>query len=165
VEGNSESQWPTISDDGLVVAFQSSADNLVPNANGGIFVHDDRPAADLSVAKSDSPDPVSKGAALTYSIVVTNNGPASATGVQLTDSLPANVQVVSATSTAGSCVETGSMVACDLEDLSNGTSVTVTIIVTPKKVGTITDAAQVSSISPDPNPANNMDTEETVVSR
>ena len=67
-EGNSESQWPSISDDGLVTAFQSSADNLVLNANGGIFVHDDHAAADLSVTKSDSPDPVSKGAALTYSI-------------------------------------------------------------------------------------------------
>src|SRR5687768_10652485 len=164
-EGNSESQWPTIADDGLVTAFQSSADNLVPDANGGIFVHDDRPAADLSVAKSDSPDPVSKGAQLTYSIVVTNHGPGSAAAVQLTDSLPANVQFVSATSAAGSCTQTGSTVACNLGDLSNGTSVTVTIIVTPKKVGTITNTAQLSSISPDPNPANNMDTETTVVSR
>jgi len=123
-EGNSESQWPSISDDGLVTAFQSSADNLVPNATGGIFVHDDRPAADLSVAKSDSPDPVSKGAQLTYSIVVTNNGPGSATAVQLTDSLPASVQFVSATSTAGSCMQTGGTVACNLGDLSNGTNVT-----------------------------------------
>jgi uncharacterized repeat protein (TIGR01451 family) len=164
-EGNSESQWPTISDDGLVTAFQSSADNLVPNANGGIFAHDDRAAADLSVTKSDSPDPVSRGAALTYSIVVTNNGPGSAAAVQLTDTLPANVQFASATATAGSCTQTGSTVACNLGDLSNGTSVTITIIVTPKKVGTLTNTAQVSSISPDPNPANNTDTEETVVSR
>jgi uncharacterized repeat protein (TIGR01451 family) len=164
-EGNSESQWPTISDDGLVTAFQSSADNLVPNANGGIFVHDDRAAADLSVLKSDSPDPVSKGAALTYSIVITNNGPGSASSVQLTDSLPANVQFVSAASTAGSCAQTGSTVACNLGQVSNGTSVTVTIIVTPKKAGTITNTVQVSSGSPDPSPSNNTDTEETVVSR
>src|SRR5919108_441563 len=138
-EGNSESEWPTISDDGLITGFESSSDNLVPNANGGIFVHDDRPAADLSVVKSDSPDPVSKGAALTYSIVVTNNGPGSAAGVQLTDSLPASVQLVSAVSTAGSCAQTDSMVACDLGDLSNGANVTVTIIVTPKKIGVITN--------------------------
>jgi len=164
-EGNSESQWPTISDDGLVTAFQSSADNLVPNANGGIFAHDDRAAADLSVAKSDSPDPVSKGAQLTYSIVVTNHGPGSAAGVQLTDTLPANVQFASATSTVGSCAQTGSTVACNLGDLNNGTSVTVTIIVTPKRTGIITNTVQVSSGSPDPNPANNTDTEETVVSR
>jgi uncharacterized repeat protein (TIGR01451 family) len=164
-QGNSESQWPTISDDGLVTAFQSSSDNLVPNANGGIFVHDDRPAADLSVAKSDSPDPVSKGAQLTYSVVVTNNGPGSAAGVQLIDTLPASVQFVSATSTAGSCTQSGSTVACNLGDVSNGSSVTVTIIVTPKKTGTITDTAQVNSVSPDPNAANNSDTEQTTVVR
>ena len=165
VEGNSESQWPSISDDGLVTAFQSSADNLVLNANGGIFVHDDHAAADLSVTKSDSPDPVSKGAALTYSIVVTNNGPGSAAGVELTDSLPANVQFVSAASTAGSCAPTGSTVACDLGSLSNGTSVTVTIIVTPKKVGTLTNTVHASSIASDPNEANNTATEQTVVTR
>ena len=164
-EGNSESQWPTISDDGLVTAFQSSADNLIPNANGGIFAHDDRPAADLSVAKSDSPDPVSKGAQLTYSIVITNHGPGTATGVQLTDTLPTSVQFVSAASTAGSCAQTASMVACNLGDLSNGASVTVTIIVTPKKTGTLTNTAQVSSASPDPNTANNTDIEQTTIVR
>src|SRR5688572_32890099 len=164
-EGNSESQWPTIADDGLVTAFQSSADNLVPNANGGIFAHDDRAAADLAVTKSDSPEPVSKGAALTYNIVVTNNDPGSAAGVQLTVSLPANVQFVSAASTAGSCAQPGSTVACNLGQVSNGASVNVTIIVTPKKTGTITNTVQVSSGSPDPNPSNNTDTEQTVVSR
>ena len=165
VEGNSESQWPSISDDGLVTAFQSNADNLVLNANGGIFVHDDRATADLSVVKSDSPDPVSKGAALTYSLVVTNNGPGSAAGVQLTDSLPANVQFVSAASTAGNCTQSGGTVSCNLGSLSNGASATVTIIVTPKKTGTLTNTAHVSSSAPDPNEANNTDTEQTVVSR
>jgi uncharacterized repeat protein (TIGR01451 family) len=164
-EGDSESQWPSISDDGLVTAFQSNANNLVPGANGGIFAHDDRLAADLSVAKSDSPDPVSKGAQLTYSIVVTNNGPGSASGVQLIDTLPTNVQFVSATSPAGSCAQTGSTVTCNLGDLSNGTSVTVTIIVTPKKAGSLTNTAQVNSISSDPNATNNIDTEQTTVVR
>ena len=164
-EGNSESQWPTISDGGLVTAFQSSADNLAPSANGGIFAHDERPAADLSVAKSDSPDPVSKGTQLTYSILITNNGPGTATGVQLTDTLPASVQFVSAASTAGSCAQAGSMVACNLGDLSNGASVTIAIIVTPKKTGTISNTAQVSSSSPDPETANNTAIEQTTVVR
>ena len=117
------------------------------------------------MAKSDSPDPVSKGAPLTYSVVVTNNGPGSAAGVQLSDSLPANVQFVSAASTAGSCTMTGSTVSCNLGSLSNGASATVTIIVTPKKAGTLTNTANVSSSTSDPNPANNTDTEQTVVSR
>ena len=164
-EGNSESQWPTISNDGLVTAFQSSADNLVPGANGGIFAHDDRPTADLSVTKTDLPDPVSKGAQLTYSIVVTNNGSGSAASVQLTDTLPANVQFVSAASTAGSCSQSASAVACSLGDLSSGASVTVTIIITPKKTGTLSNTVQVSSLSPDPNSANNTDIEQTTVVR
>jgi uncharacterized repeat protein (TIGR01451 family) len=117
------------------------------------------------VAKSDSPDPVTKGAQLTYSIVVTNSGSGLASGVQLTDSLPANVQFVSATSTAGSCAQSGSTVACSLGDLNNGVSVTVTIIVMPKRTGTITNTAQVSSMSPDPNATNNTDTEQTTVVR
>ena len=164
-EGNSESQWPSISDDGLVTAFQSNADNLIPGANGGIFVHDDRATADLSVVMTDSPDPVSKGAPLTYSIVVTNSGSGSAAGVQLTDSLPSNVQFVSATATAGSCTQSGGSVACSLGTLGNGASATVTIIVTPKKAGTLTNTAQVSSSTSEANPANNTDSEQTVVLR
>ena len=162
-QGNSESINPKISDDGLVVAFKSNSNNLVPNANGGLFLHDDRPAADLSVVKSDSPDPVSKGADLTYSMVVTNNGPSSAANVHLTDTLPADVEFVSATATAGSCAQTENIVACSLGDLSNGSSITVTIVVTAKKEGTLTNTARVDSISPDPNSANNTDTEETMV--
>lgn len=164
-QGNSESINSKISDDGLVVAFQSNSNNLVPNANGGLFLHDDRPPADLSVVKSDSPDPVSRRAQLTYSVVVTNNGPSSAANVQLTDTLPADVEFVSVTATAGSCTQTENTVGCSLGDLSNGSSVTVTIIVTANKVGTLTNTAQVDSISPDPNSANNTDTEETIVVR
>lgn len=165
-QANSESMLPTISDDGLVIAFQSNADNLVPEDTSpttDIFVHDDRPSADLSVMKSDAPDPVSKGSALTYSVVVTNSGPGSAARVQLTDVLPADVQFVSVTSSAGSCAEADGTVTCELGSLTSGANATVTIVVRPKKVGTITNTAQVSSISPDPNLANNADTEDTMV--
>jgi uncharacterized repeat protein (TIGR01451 family) len=165
LEGNSESQWPSISDDGLVTTFQSNSDNLVAGAAGGIFVHDDRATADLSVTNSDSPDPVAKGAALTYSIVVTNNGTGSAAGVQLSDSLPANVQFISAAATVGSCAQSGGTVSCNLGSLGSGSSATVTIIVTPKKTGTLSNTAQVSSSTPDSNPANNTATAQTVVTR
>ncbi len=43
--------------------------------------------ADLSVVKTDSPDPVTVGNNLTYTIVVTNNGPDTATNVTLDDLL------------------------------------------------------------------------------
>jgi uncharacterized repeat protein (TIGR01451 family) len=164
VEGNSESEWPTISDDGLVTAFESSSDNLVPNANGGIFAHDDRPATDLAVTKSDLPDPVSRGGTLTYSALVTNQGLNPAVAVSLTDQLPANVRFVSVTP-SGNCTEANGTVTCSLGDIPNGDSATIMITVTARRTGTVTNTAQVSSLSPDPNLANNTDSEDTVITR
>jgi hypothetical protein len=56
-------------------------------------------------------------------------------------------------------------VTCTLGDIPNGGSVTVTIDVTARRTGTAVNTAQVSSLSPDPDPANNTDTEETVITR
>jgi len=166
-EGNARSLGPSISADGSVTAFSSDASNLVSNDTNfvtDIFVHDERPAADLAVAVADSPDPVRKGATLTYSVVVTNQGPASAVAVQLVDQLPAGPRFVSATSSAGSCAEASGVVTCSLGDIAPDGAVTVTITVTTRKAGTVTNTAQVNSLSPDPDPSNNTDTEETVIS-
>jgi uncharacterized repeat protein (TIGR01451 family) len=46
------------------------------------------PSADLSIIKTDAPDPVWLGGIITYTIVVSNNGPSVATNVTLTDSVP-----------------------------------------------------------------------------
>ena len=58
-------------------------------------------AADLSLTKSDSPDPVLEGELLTYSLTAHNSGPQDATGVSLTDTLPAGVTFDSATPSQG----------------------------------------------------------------
>src|SRR5215207_1952833 len=58
---------------------------------------------DLSIAKTDSPDPVFTGGALTYSIQVTNAGPGTATDVVVTDNLPKGVSFISAEPVQGSC--------------------------------------------------------------
>jgi len=57
------------------------------------------PAADLSLTKSDSPDPVAAGEVLTYTLDVQNAGPQDATGTTVTDTLPAGVVYESATPT------------------------------------------------------------------
>ena len=167
-EGNARSLGGTISADGLVTSFSSDASNLVPSDSNfvtDIFVHDDRPAADLSVTKTDSADPVSRGSALTYTIVVTNQGLEPATDVLLTDPLSRSVRFVSVTSTAGSCSQSDDIVTCALGEIPSGGSVTVTIDVTARRRGTVINTVQVSTSSPDPNSANNTDTEETVITR
>jgi uncharacterized repeat protein (TIGR01451 family)/CSLREA domain-containing protein len=119
--------------------------------------------ADLSIKKSDSPDPVLIGNLLTYTLTVDNDGPEDATAVVVTDSLPSEVSFDSASSSQGSCTESSGTVTCDLGDLAAGDSATVTITATADAEGTITNSASVSSSTEDPNQGNNDDSEGTTV--
>ncbi len=53
--------------------------------------------------------------------------------------------------------------SCDLGDLAEQATATVTIKVVPTTVGTIVNQASVDSAQGDDNPADNSDTEQTVV--
>src|SRR5207249_666114 len=70
------------------------------------------PIAELSVVLMESPDPVAMGSNLSYTILVTNAGPATATGVNVSDPLPAQTTFVSANSSQGSCSAQNGTVTC-----------------------------------------------------
>src|SRR4029077_16301693 len=78
------------------------------------------PSADLSLSKTDSPDPVTVGATLTYTLTVANQGPDDASGVSLSDPLPAGGGFLSASSSQGSCGEAAAVVTCDLGTIATG---------------------------------------------
>jgi uncharacterized repeat protein (TIGR01451 family) len=120
-------------------------------------------AADLSLVKTDSPEPVGFKKILTYTLTISNGGPSDATGVSVEDTLPAGVQFVSASPSQGTCAQAGGVVTCDLGSVANGAGATVTITVRVTSRGTLTNSAEVSAAEPDPNPANNSDTETTQV--
>jgi uncharacterized repeat protein (TIGR01451 family) len=124
--------------------------------------------ADLSLQKSDSPDPVVPGGALTYTISVSNAGPDPAINTVVSDDLPTGVDLVSATASAGSCDSKGRKVTCNLGTVTTLVPVTATIAVTVKqnfKGTTITNTASVASDTTDPQANNNSDTETTTVSQ
>ncbi|MBI1760163.1 MAG: DUF11 domain-containing protein [Acidobacteria bacterium] len=120
---------------------------------------------DLVIALADAPDPVLVGDNLTYTASVTNNGPADATGVTITDHLPSTVTVSSAAATSGSCTQTSGTVICNVGALSNGASATITIVVTPNAsaAGTLNNIASVTGAETDPTPGNNSTTASTTV--
>jgi len=120
------------------------------------------PVVDLAISKSDLPDPVGVGAPLSYTIKVTNHGPDGATGVTLTDPLPATVTFVSATPSQGNCTGTAT-ITCSLGSLSTGSSATVTIAVTPTQVGGISNTATVTANESDPDTSNNSATQVTTI--
>ena len=59
-----------------------------PNNNTDTEPLDVAPEADLSITKTASPDPVSVGRDLTYTITISNDGPNAATDVEVIDDLP-----------------------------------------------------------------------------
>jgi uncharacterized repeat protein (TIGR01451 family) len=120
---------------------------------------------DLSITKTDSPDPVIINHDLTYTLTITNNGPQAAAGVHVEDPLPAGVTYKSATpSTGGSCANVSGTVKCDFPSIANGASKTVTIVVTPTSTTSdLSNTATVTSASADANPANNSATSHTQV--
>jgi trimeric autotransporter adhesin len=109
--------------------------------------------ADLAVALTPS-GVATTGNTTTYTAIVTDNGPSSASSVNLTAFLPSIGILVSATSSSGTCAALGP-VSCDLGRLpSNGTAI-VTIVVQQFSSGSATMTVQVGASENDPVPANN----------
>ena len=121
------------------------------------------PEIDLSVTKSDFPDPVAPGDGLAYKLAVSNLGPDTATKVRLTDRLPPEVLFQSAD---GNCFHSNGLVTCDLGTIPSGASQEVTILVEVNKgtkAGTITNLAVVDAAETDSDQTNNTDQATTKV--
>lgn len=122
-------------------------------------------AVDILVNQSDSPDPIVAGGTLTYSIQVANNGPDDATGVVITDIIPANTTFVSATTSRGTCSGTSTII-CNIGNIANGEpAIQVTIKVIPTLQGTINNTVTSAVTQTDRESANNNSTVTTTVSR
>ncbi len=125
-------------------------------------------SADVAIAKTDAPDPVTAGADLTYTVTVENLGPSDAQDVVVDDPLPAGLTLVSATADNGAMCD--ATVNCGLGDLAFGDVVVVTIIATVDATyfsdgnsSPIANTAGVSTGTPDPEAANDVATAETTV--
>jgi len=127
-------------------------------------------AADLAVTLVDSPDPVAAGAALTYTITLTNAGPSAAAAVTLTDALPASLRFASLTSPAGwSCTTPAAgqagTVSCQRPSMAVGSAVfTLVADVAADASGSVTNTASATSTTSDPVPGNGSATATTTVS-
>ncbi|MDQ1517506.1 MAG: hypothetical protein QOE80_3336 [Actinomycetota bacterium] len=111
--------------------------------------------ADLSVANTVDRPTAAGGENLTYTITVTNAGPALAYGTHLSDQLPQGSQFVSATPGQGTCSPSSGDVVCELGDLVSGGTATVTVVVRAPSSGTAVNTAYITSRMYDPNGGDN----------
>ncbi len=123
--------------------------------------------ADLALTKTATPNPVVAGTRLTYTLQTTNNGPSQATSVQLTDTLPPTITVVSMTPGSPTCAQAGTQITCNFGNMNKGDTRSLTIIAdVPADMpdGTIlTNRAQVTSAVADTTTTNNSASTQTTV--
>ena len=121
--------------------------------------------ANLSVTKAGNPDPVIAGEQLTYTITVTNGGPSDATGVTVTDTLPAEVDFDSDIASQGSFDKTtgvwtvGNLTSDQVETLI----IVVNVSVSTADGTTLTNTATVSGNETDPDDTNDSAVVDTAV--
>lgn len=146
------------------VAEVVSAGNFDPNStpNNNNAAENDQAsalitpqAADLSITKSVDNVAPPNGATITYTITVNNAGPSLATGVNVTDRLPAGLTFVSATASTGNYdAATGVWTA---GTIAANASATIAIRATYSATGNaLTNLASATSAISDPNNANNV---------
>lgn len=134
-----------------------NADRLMAFTHGrGAFilsnvVSTNQSDADLGVQISVAPQPVGANQNFTYTMTVHNAGPAPATGVILTDSLPANLSIFLVTTSQGSTTRSGNLVTASLGTIASGSTATVNIIARATSSGNYSNTVNVTGNENDPS--------------
>mgnify|MGYP002364431658 CR=1 FL=1 len=147
------------------VATMSEGDSNPANNTGWVWVGIQPLVADLQLVKTASVGSVGVGGNVTYTLTVTNLGPAAAGAVSVTDPIPPGMSFVSAAPSQGSC-SGNLLVTCSLGSIPFPGSATVTLIATNTTTGTKSNTATVLDTAFndfDPNMSNNNSTVTTTV--
>ncbi|MDI5889313.1 hypothetical protein QLS42_15730, partial [Flavobacterium sp. LB3P48] len=111
------------------------------------------PQSNVSVAKTvDNPTP-NVGSNVIFTLTASNVGPSSATGVSVTDALPAGYTFVSSTASTGTY--TSGTGVWSVGTLANGASATLDITATVNATGSYANTATITANEADPTPGNN----------
>jgi uncharacterized repeat protein (TIGR01451 family) len=124
-------------------------------------------SSDVSItmrADPATPPGITAGDVLSYELIVANDGPTTATGVKVVNSLPPESSYLDVLTTQGGCSRSGPTVQCGLGNLRPGERATIDLQVIPNREGVIYNSASATSNQYDPNTLNNWAQASTTVS-
>ncbi len=108
-------------------SYSGDSANLPSTSTCGDEVEIVNPAINLATSVVGTPDPVTAGNDVKYTVTVQNNGASAVPAVQIVDTLPATTTFVSATAPGG-CTGAGP-VTCSLGTIAAGSSAAAAIVV------------------------------------
>jgi uncharacterized repeat protein (TIGR01451 family) len=120
------------------------------------------PASDLAVGVTDSPDPVTAGSNVTYTITTTNNGPDPSGSSLVNINVAGGGSIVSITSSASCTIGSPTTAQCSITGITFPGSNTISLLVMAGATGPITVTAT-SAYTSDPNSANDTGSQATGV--
>ncbi|MCX6923491.1 MAG: hypothetical protein NT154_09830, partial [Verrucomicrobia bacterium] len=121
------------------------------------------PIADLAISLVDAPEPVLLGNYVTSTITVSNGGPATATGLVVSDLLPPLANFISAEPANRYTFAGGIVTFANLDPLPRGGLTYFTVVFQPTVADTIINSAVCRSDVVDPFKANNSASVKTIV--
>ena len=145
----------------LLVDPNRTSDLLV--ATNGAGVQRITIAPDVALQAPSTPSSMVVGSATTYSYTVVNNGPYSASGVQVTLQLPASAQAIAAASTVGTCTVSGTTATCAIGAMALAASATISLTATASVTGTFQISGSAQADQADSNTTNNTTTSTVTV--
>ncbi len=116
-------------------------------------------AADLNLVMQVDANTKTAGESAQFQLIVTNNGPATATGVVVENSLPADVGAVNGAVLQAPCDQETSRLRCRIGSLAPGGRATVDIDMELPQAGSYLNAAAAAADQRDPDTDNNRDQE------
>ena len=125
------------------------------NNNVTLFSHINPPTADLSVGLSAAPSSLFIGGNVAFSATVTNKGPSAASGVMVTNVIPAGFVLLGETVSQGNVIVYGNVVVCSMGSLASGAAATITINASAVTQGSFTATSAARGNQFDPVNANN----------
>jgi hypothetical protein len=111
-------------------------------------------AEDAGVTAVAAPSSVVSGSGAAYGFTVTTAGPG-AGNLTFTDAIPSGLKIIAAAADSGTCTTSGQTVTCTIGGLPAGGTAQVWIIVSTASAGSYPDSAAVTTLLPDPTPADN----------
>lgn len=148
----------SITNNAIVTSDTPDSDN---SNNTTVTLTDVTLMADLSLSQNQTAAVLYAADPFSYTLIVDNAGPAPATSVTLSNTLPADVTYLSSSAPNGwTCTQQNNTVTCTNAQLEVGRSSLTINVLAPDEGGLLTNNATVSATQVDLDPSNNRSTSE-----